>query len=108
MSAADRHAPAPKISEHRARKEYRCDDPDNRGCARRILKGDLYVQAAYPPYTPPWRSPSWQIVRACSTCRPPTTRPALAAEPCPIGSAGSTCLLTLGHPGPHDYPTTLF
>lgn len=100
-------APAPKISEHHARKEYRCDDPDNRGCARRILKGDLYVQAAYPPYTPPWRSPSWQIVRACSTCRPPAT-PNPGGEPCPIGAAGQTCLRALGHDGPHQYQESLF
>jgi hypothetical protein len=50
---------------------------------------------------------AWTIVRACSTCRPPTT-PQPGGEPCPIGAAGQTCLRALDHDGPHQYQESLF
>ncbi len=98
-------ATQPKHDEHRARKDYRCDDPASTGCTRTIVKGDIYVQLSYPPFAPPWRIPTWTIIRGCSTCLPPETTTVVA---CPIGAGGDTCLLVDGHDGPHDYPATLF
>jgi len=100
----------PRLAEHVARKEYLCGDPDNRGCARRILKGDTYVQLSYAPHTKPFNAATWVIIRACSACHPPT-RASLAA--CPIGATGQTCLRTAGHdqgpnPTPHEYNEGLF
>ena len=93
----------PQLDEHRARKEYPCDDPDSTGCTRRILRGRIYVQISYPPGCPPFRADTWVIVRACQTCRPPAT-----ADPvCPIGAGGETCLLPAGHLQEHEYPVEL-
>lgn len=99
--------PIPRVAEHAARKEHPCGDPDNRGCRHVILKGDVYVQLSWPPHTRPFNAPGWTIVRACSTCRPPTT-PQPGGEPCPIGATGQTCLRALGHAGPHQYQESLF
>lgn len=99
--------PIPRVAEHQARKEYLCGDPDNRHCTRRILRGDVYVQLSWPPYSKPFNAPGWTIVRACSTCRPPAT-PNPGGEPCPIGATGQTCLRALGHDGPHQYQESLF
>lgn len=107
MPARTEPLPIPRVAEHQARKEYPCDDPDNRGCRRHILKGDLYVQLSWPPHSRPFNSPTWTIARACSTCRP-TTAPAPGGEPCPIGTAGQTCLRAIDHAGPHEYLESLF
>lgn len=105
MNAA---AVEPRYDEHRARKEYLCADPDNRGCSRRILPGELYVQISYPPYHPRTRSPEWTILRCCDVCMPPAGE---TSPRCSIGSAGQSCLLDAGHLErglPHEYPATLF
>lgn len=99
--------PIPRVAEHQARKEYPCGDPHNRGCRRTILKGDVYVQLSWPPYSKPFNAPGWTIVRACSACNPPTTTPD-DEQPCPIGAAGQTCRRAIGHDGPHEYLEGLF
>lgn len=109
--APPREAPAVRVAEHDARKEYPCGDPDNRGCTRRILRGDRYVQLSYPPGSRPFHASSWVIVRCCSACHPPTTVGAVPA--CPIGASGQTCLRAAGHdqgpnPTPHEYNEGLF
>lgn len=99
--------PIPRVAEHQARKEYLCADPDNRGCRRTILRGDIYVQLSWPPHSKPFNAAIWTILRACSTCRPPTT-PNPDGERCPIGAAGQTCRRALDHDGPHQYQESLF
>jgi hypothetical protein len=99
--------PLPRVAEHKARNDYPCDDPDNRGCRRTIVKGDIYVQLSWPPHSRPFLSPLWTIVRACSACRLPETA---TSTTCPIGPAGMTCLADAGH-GPdveHIYQEALF
>ncbi len=102
-------APAgPRVDEHRARKEYLCGDPDNTGCARKIIAGRIYVSLSYGPGTPPFRAATWVIVRCCQTCRPPETAD---TEYCPLGAGGETCLLPAGHleqGHPHQYQQGLF
>lgn len=99
--------PIPRVAEHRARKEYPCGDPHNRGCRRHILPGDIYVQLSWPPHSKPFNAAVWTILRACSTCYPPAT-PDPAGERCPIAPAGQTCRRTIGHDGPHEYQEGLF
>lgn len=105
-----RKGEGPRVDEHRARKEYRCGDPDTVGCSRLILPGRIYVSIAYSPGSPPFRAHTWVIVRCCQVCRPPSTA---EHDVCPIGAGGATCLLPAGHlesspPQPHQYPIGLF
>ena len=89
---------------HTARREYRCDAPYG-PCTRRILRGQTYTLICYPPGTPPFKSPTWTNIRACSAC---ATLPAGVEIPCPIGSDGLQCSKLIDHEPPHDYPIGLF